>query len=203
MTMAPRLLIATMNQGKLREFYALVPEGVELVTLADLGLNAPDETGDTFTENADLKALAAAQASGLIALADDSGLEVDALGGAPGVYSARYAGEPASDQRNVELLLANLRDGASRSAHFTCAISIASPAGVLARGEGRCQGEIAKTPRGSHGFGYDPVFLLPDGRSLAEYEPEEKNRISHRSQAIKSIAPALRSILEQLRTNHQ
>jgi XTP/dITP diphosphohydrolase len=201
MTMAPRLLIATTNQGKLREFYALVPEGVQLVTLADLGLNAPEETGVTFTENAELKALAAAQGSGLVALADDSGLEVDALGGAPGVYSARYAGEPASDQRNVELLLANLGDCAVRSAHFTCAISIASPTGILARGEGRCEGEIAESPRGSNGFGYDPVFLLPDGRTLAEYEPEEKNRISHRSRAIQSIAPALRSILEQLRTN--
>jgi XTP/dITP diphosphohydrolase len=202
MTMAPRLLIATTNQGKLREFYALVPEGVELVTLADLGLNAPEETGVTFSENADLKALAAAQASGLIALADDSGLEVEALGGAPGVYSARYAGEPTCDQRNLELLLANLGDSTVRTAHFTCAISIASPAGILARGEGRCDGEIAKSPRGSNGFSYDPVFLLPDGRTLAEYEPEEKNRVSHRSNAIGSITPALRSILEQLRTNH-
>lgn len=203
--MAPRLLIATSNQGKLREFRALVPEGVELVALADLGLNAPEETGVTFAENADLKALAAAQASGLLALADDSGLEVDGLDGAPGVYSARYAGEPASDERNVELLLANLRKrtGAARSARFRCAISIASPGGVLARGEGRCEGEIAEQPRGSNGFGYDPVFLLPGGRTLAEYEPEEKNAISHRSNAIRMIGPKLRSILEHLRTNHQ
>ena len=203
MIVAPRLLIATTNQGKLREFYALVPEGVELVTLADLGLNAPEETGGTFAENADLKALAAAQASGLIALADDSGLEVDTLGGAPGVYSARYAGEPVSDERNIELLLANLRNHESRSAHFTCAISIASSTGILARSEGRCMGEIAQAPRGENGFGYDPVFMLPDGRTMAEYEPEEKNQISHRSHAIRAIAPALRSILEQIRTNHQ
>jgi XTP/dITP diphosphohydrolase len=203
MILAPRLLIATTNQGKLREYYALVPEGVELVTLADLGLNAPEETGATFAENADLKALAAAQTSGLVALADDSGLEVDALGGAPGVYSARYAGEPVSDERNVKRLLANLGDGDTRSAHFTCAISIASQTGILARGDGRCEGEIAEQPRGSNGFGYDPIFLLPDGRTLAELAPEEKNEISHRSRAIRSIAPALRSILEQLRTNHQ
>jgi XTP/dITP diphosphohydrolase len=203
MILAPRLLIATTNQGKLREYYALVPEGVELVTLADLGLNAPEETGATFAENADLKALAAAQTSGLVALADDSGLEVDALGGAPGVYSARYAGEPVSDERNVKRLLANLGDGDTRSAHFTCAISIASQTGILARGDGRCEGDIAEQPRGSNGFGYDPIFLLPDGRTLAELAPEEKNEISHRSRAIRSIAPALRSILEQLRTNHQ
>ncbi len=205
MIAAPSLLIATSNPGKLREFRALVPVGVELLSLADLGLQAPEETGASFTENADLKALAAARASGLIALADDSGLEVDALDGAPGVFSARYAGEPTSDERNVEKLLADLRSlpAASRTARFRCAISVASTEGVLANGQGICEGEIAERARGSNGFGYDPVFLLSDGRTLAEYSSEEKNEISHRSKAIVSIAPALRSILEQLRTCNQ
>ena len=201
--MAPTLLIATSNPGKLREFRTLVPIGVEIVSLSDLNLNAPDETGATFMENAELKAQAASRSSGLVALADDSGLEVDALNGAPGVFSARYAGEPPCDARNIEKLLTELarRPDATRSARFRCAISVASPQGVLARGEGRCDGRIAESPRGTNGFGYDPIFLLEDGRTLAEHSSEEKNAISHRSRAIAVIAPALRSILEQLRTN--
>ena len=201
--MAPRLLIATSNQGKLREFLALVPEGVELVSLADLGLSAPEETGATFAENADLKALSAARAAHVIALADDSGLEVDALGGAPGVASARYSGEPADDHRNLEKVLRELRDrpDAGRTARFRCAISIASAEGVLARSEGVCEGRIAKGPRGGNGFGYDPIFLLPGGRTLAEYPIEDKNKISHRAKAITSITPILREILEQVRMN--
>jgi XTP/dITP diphosphohydrolase len=203
MIVAPRLLIATSNQGKLREFLALVPEGVEVVSLGDLGLPAPDETGVTFTENADLKALDAAQRSGLLALADDSGLQVDALGGAPGVFSSRYTGEPPDDRRNLEKVIDELRaqPGAIRSARFRCAISIASPTGVLARSEGVCEGLIAGAPRGSNGFGYDPIFVLPDGRTLAEYRSEEKNRVSHRARAIAAITPVLRKLLDQARMN--
>jgi XTP/dITP diphosphohydrolase len=201
--MAPKLLIATSNQGKLREFRTLAPNGVELVSLADLGLPSPEETGSTFAENADLKALSAASTSGLLALADDSGLEVDALGGAPGVYSARYAGEPVSDSRNIDKLLREL-DGLGpdkRSARFRCVVSIASPSGVLARADGSCEGSIGYAPRGDHGFGYDPVFVLPDGRTMAELPPAEKNLISHRAKAIAAIGPALRTILENLRTS--
>ncbi|MBN9065968.1 MAG: RdgB/HAM1 family non-canonical purine NTP pyrophosphatase [Rhizobiales bacterium] len=201
--MAPKLLIATSNQGKLREFRTLAPEGVELVSLVDLGLPSPEETGATFIENADLKALAAASASGLLALADDSGLEVDTLKGAPGVHSARFAGEPVSDSRNIDKLLVMLgsKNAADRSARFRCAVSVASPAGILARADGCCEGSIGYEPRGSHGFGYDPIFVLPDGRTMAELPPDEKNLISHRAKAIAAIGPALHAILENLRTS--
>lgn len=200
--MAPKLLIATSNQGKLRDFRTLAPNGVELVSLADLGLPSPEETGSTFAENADLKAISAASNSGLLALADDSGLEVDALGGAPGAYSARYAGEPVSDSRNIDKLLRELVDAGpdERSARFRCVVTIASPSGILARAEGSCEGSIGFERRGVHGFGYDPIFLLPGGRTMAELPPTEKNLISHRAKAIAAIGPALRMILENLRT---
>lgn len=199
--MAPRMLIATSNQGKLREFRSLVPEDVVLVSLADLGLPSPDETGATFAENADLKAQFAAAKSGLLSMADDSGLEVDALGGAPGVYSARYAGEPSSDKRNIDKLLRKLEatSRARREARFWCAVSIASPEGVLARGAGQCEGVIGFEPRGTNGFGYDPIFVLPDGRTMAELPQDEKNVISHRAKALSAIRPALDSIIENLR----
>jgi XTP/dITP diphosphohydrolase len=201
--MAPKLLIATANQGKLREFRSLALEGVELLSLADLGLPSPEETGTTLVENADLKARAAAGASGMLALADDSGLEVDALNGAPGVYSARFAGEPGCDDRNIDKLLRKLELGATRdrTARFRCAISVASPAGILARAEGVCEGSIGRTRRGSNGFGYDPVFVLADGRTMAELPTAEKNAISHRARAIAAISPALRTMLKELRTD--
>lgn len=201
--MAPKLLIATTNRGKLREFLALAPAGVELVSLSDLGLPSPEETGATFVENADLKARAAAGASGLIALADDSGLEVDALNGAPGVRSARFAGEPTSDNRNVDRLLRELELAPSpeRTARFRCAVSVASPAGILARAEGVCEGSIGLKRRGANGFGYDPVFVLPDGRTMAELRADEKNSMSHRARAIAAVGPTLRTILEELRTD--
>jgi len=201
MIVAPRMLIATSNQGKLREFLALVPEGNEFASLSDFDLFPPAETGMTFAENADIKALAAARGAHLIALADDSGLEIDALDGAPGVFSARYSGEPADDRRNLEKVLSELeaRPGSARTARFRCAISIASTNGVLARSEGVCEGVIAAEARGSNGFGYDPIFLLPDGRTLAEHSTVEKNRVSHRAKAIAAITPDLRFILEQAR----
>jgi XTP/dITP diphosphohydrolase len=203
MTMAPRLLIATTNEGKLREFRSLTPENIVLVSLTDLVLPSPDETGNTLAENALLKAQSAATSSGLLCLADDSGLEVDALGGDPGVYSARYAGEPASDRRNIEKLLVEL-DGvpaSQRTARFRCVVSIAAPDGPIAQAEGVCEGKIGFEPRGDNGFGYDPIFLLPCGQTMAELSPSEKNVISHRSMAIAAIAPTLRSLLENQRTS--
>jgi XTP/dITP diphosphohydrolase len=195
--LAPRLLIATSNQGKLREFRSLVPEGVVLVSLSDLRLASPEETGSTFAENAILKASAAASASGLLTLADDSGLEVEALGGAPGVYSARYAGEPVSDRRNCEKLLRDLAsepDGA-RAARFRCVVAIADRTGFLAQAEGVCEGKIGHEPRGDNGFGYDPIFVLPDGRTMAQLSSDEKNQTSHRAKALAAIGPELRALL--------
>lgn len=201
--LAPRLLIATSNQGKLREFRSLVPEGVVLLSLSDLGLDSPEETGTTFAENAILKAQAASAASKILTLADDSGLEVDALGGAPGVYSARYAGEPVSDRRNCERLLRNLASvpDKRRSARFRCVVAIADASGLLAQAEGICAGVIGHEPRGDNGFGYDPIFVLPDGRTMAQLSPEEKNRTSHRAKALTAIGPTLRVLLADPRNS--
>ena len=187
-----RLLIATSNAGKLEEFRALLPPELELLSLADVDVDLPEETGETFTENAILKAVSAAQASGLPTLADDSGLEVDALGGRPGVRSARFAGQPTDDRRNYERVLAELGDlpRSARSARFRCVVAFSTPDGPVTTAEGACEGVIVP-PRGSHGFGYDPIVELPDGRTVAELEPAEKNRRSHRANAIEQIHPAL------------
>ncbi len=192
-----RLLIATRNRGKLREYRRLL-EGLplELVTLDDVDVDLDvEETGETFEANARLKAEAYARASGLPTLADDSGLEVDALGGAPGVRSARYgAPEARSDEDRYRLLLRRLEGvpEEARTARFVCVVAFADPrAGVLRTARGTCEGRIARAPRGRHGFGYDPVFLLPDGRTMAELSPEEKNRISHRARALEALRPWL------------
>jgi XTP/dITP diphosphohydrolase len=145
-----------------------------------------EETGETFRDNAILKANAFARSAGLPALADDSGLEVDALGGAPGVRSARYAGPGASDADRIALLLRNLAHvpAAQRQARFRCTMALATPEGLVGTVDGTCEGEIAFAPRGSNGFGYDPVFLLPHlGRTMAELRDEEKHAISHRGRA--------------------
>jgi XTP/dITP diphosphohydrolase len=197
--MTTRLLIATHNRGKLREYTALL-DGlpVTLVTPDDLGLDlSVVESGDTYADNARLKAAAYAQASGLLALADDSGLEVDALDGAPGVRSARYA--LGDDADRVAALLRALAEAGvpegDRAARFCCVIVLAAPDGRSWVTEGACAGRIVDTPRGGGGFGYDPVFYLPShGRTMAELTPEEKNRISHRARA----AQRMRAILEQL-----
>lgn len=193
----PKLLIASNNQGKLIEFKALLPSTVELLTLNDLGLDSPEETGITFAENAKLKAEIATRQSQLIAIADDSGLEVDALGGAPGVYSARYAGEPANDEANRVKLLAAMTDvpAAQRTARFQCAVAIASPVRNTILSAGTCEGSIGWHPSGTNGFGYDPLFVLPDGRTMAELPSEEKNRISHRANAYHAVLPSLIRIL--------
>jgi len=194
-----KLLLATNNQGKIREYQHLL-QGLpcELVTLAEVGVDAMvEEEGASLEENARLKATAYAALSRLLTLADDSGLEVDALGGEPGVRSARYAGNGASDRERIDYLLARLADvpEAKRQARFRCVIAIATPKGEVKLSEGECQGVITFAPRGEEGFGYDPVFYLPErGKTVAELTPEEKNQISHRGRA----AQEARQILERL-----
>ena len=192
----PKLLIATRNAGKLRELSEILGGlPYRIASLDDLGIGEDvDETGETFAENAVLKAEAYCRLSGVLTLADDSGLEVDALGGDPGVRSARYAGDGASDADRVELLLANLAGTADseRSARFRCVIAIASPNAPTRLYDGVCEGRIAAEPRGEGGFGYDPVFCIPElGATMAELPAERKNRISHRARAARKAARAL------------
>jgi XTP/dITP diphosphohydrolase len=190
-----KLLVATRNAGKLREVRARVG-GIEVLSLDDVAL-APEveETEETLEGNARLKALAASRASGLWSLADDSGLFVDALGGAPGVRSARYA--PGTDADRIRKLLGEMDavpDG-RRGAAFRCVLALASPAGEVREARGECRGEILRAPRGSGGFGYDPVFLVPElGRTMAELTLEEKGRISHRARALGALEPELSSL---------
>jgi XTP/dITP diphosphohydrolase len=198
-----KLLVATSNPGKVKEFLELLgpalPEGSTLASLADLGLPAPPENGTTFAENAAEKARASALASGLWTLGDDSGLCVDALGGAPGLHSARYA--PTDAERRTRLLAELLRTPEGRrSAHFECALALASPDGRrLFRAEGRVDGTIAGAPRGKNGFGYDPLFL-PDeapGRTLAEMNAGQKNALSHRGRAVQRLLPLVARLLRE------
>jgi XTP/dITP diphosphohydrolase len=183
-----QLLLATNNRGKVREYHSLL-QGInfELVTPAKLGLRLEvEETGSTYEENARIKALAFSRASGLLSLADDSGLEVEALGGEPGIRSSRYAGENASDNDRVVFLLNKLRSvpESRRSACFRCVIAIAWPDGKVDFCSGRCDGLIVSEPRGSQGFGYDPIFYFPELRkTMAELPEEIKNQVSHRALA--------------------
>ena len=198
MSSTTTLVIASGNAGKVREFGAL---------LADLGLHTQpqpeglevDETGNTFAENARIKAKAVARTTGCWALADDSGLSVDALGGAPGVHSARYAG---SDSARIERLLRELAEAganepASRSAHFTAALALANPAGeVVLAVEGICPGQILEAPRGEGGFGYDPVFFVPEaGLTFAEMPHSQKAQLGHRGRAFAELKPKLQTVL--------
>jgi len=183
-----KLLLATTNKGKIREYHALLkPIPFEIVTLSDKGITtAVEEDGLTYEENAVLKAAAYAKESGLLTLADDSGLEVDALGSEPGIRSARYAGESATDAARNNFLLAKLTGipEKKRTARFVCIIAIAAPAGKVTLYKGECPGFITTAPRGEHGHGYDPVFYLPElGKTMAELTMEEKNRVSHRARA--------------------
>lgn len=198
--MPHRLLIATGNPGKIREFRALFAAHVEseweLVSPADVGLAdfSVVEDGETYAENAGRKARSYSNASGLPALADDSGIEVDALDGAPGLYSARYAGEDSDDAANRAKMLRELADvpAERRAARFRCVIALAFPYTTNLRlGEGVVEGSIAMDERGDLGFGYDPLFALPDGRRMAELDVSEKNRISHRARALANVAWAL------------
>jgi len=191
-----KLLIATHNQGKKREYAELLCGlGLELTTLSEMGIRTDvDENGATYAENALLKARAYAAMSGLLTLADDSGLDVDALGGAPGVHTARYAGEGADDCQRYTLLLHNLEGvpDAERTARFRCVIALAWPDGRTEVVQGTCEGRITHAPRGANGFGYDPVFYLPEfDRTMAELPAEVKNRISHRARAAQSARPLL------------
>ncbi len=168
----------------------LVTPPIRVLTVSDLPTDPGDveETGTTFWENAILKAQTYAARTGLPALADDSGLMVDALGGAPGVYSARYAPTPAA---RIEKLLAALTDvpDAQRTAHFVCVVALATPDGRLIAAEGRVEGKITFAPRGSGGFGYDPIFELPNGQTMAELSAEVKNTLSHRGRALERLRP--------------
>ena len=199
-----KLLLATRNRGKLREYRALLA-GVPFAftTLDDEGiLERVEESGDSFEENASLKAKRYAALSGLLTLADDSGLEVDALGGEPGTRSARYAGDSASDGELVKLLLAKMRGvpWEKRTARFSCVIALAWPLGRVELIEGVKEGVIALEPEGSSGFGYDPVFYLPEvGKTMAELSSQEKNRVSHRAEAARKAVEVLRKVAEEYR----
>lgn len=195
----PKLLIATENQGKIHELQELLGGmGLELVMPRQLGLNLNViEDGQTYEENAAKKARAFAAASGLISLADDSGLEVQALNGAPGLYSARYSPKPgATDADRRAYLLENLREQPRPwLAHFHATVAIATPDGELRFAEGNCHGEIIPEERGAGGFGYDPIFFIPNlGLTMAELGMEEKNRLSHRALAVQNAIPIMREI---------
>lgn len=196
------IVLATRNQGKVKEFQELL-EGypVDLKSLNDFGpIPEVVEDGATFDDNAYKKALFTAKALGIPAIADDSGLVVEALDGAPGVQSARYSGDNATDQDNIAKLLQELAGRENRQAAFECVISIAVPSGAALTYEGRCQGVITEEPRGEGGFGYDPVFYSPElGKTLAEAEPAEKNRVSHRGMALAEIRNEFDKILTWLR----
>jgi len=192
-----KLLIATNNEGKAREYRSLL-RGIpfRLVTMADEGITTDvPETGKSFEENAILKAKALAAAAGLLTLADDSGIEVDALDGGPGVLSHRYAGENTTDADRYKFLLEKLKGvpDDKRTARFRCVIAIAAPDGTVRTVSGECRGVLTTSPRGYNGFGYDPIFYVPElGRTMAEISPEEKNKISHRARAAEKARKLLR-----------
>jgi XTP/dITP diphosphohydrolase len=190
-----RVVVATGNPHKLAEIGRIL-EGidVQLVAMTELGVESPVEDGDTFEANALLKARACVEATGLPAIADDSGLEVDALGGDPGVWSARYAGEPTDDQANNVKLVAELAavPDERRTARFVCAAAVVHPDGREEVVRGTMEGRIVDTPRGQHGFGYDPHFVSDaagDGRTNGELRPDEKDAISHRGAAFRALRP--------------
>ena len=197
-----QLCVATTNRGKQRELVELLADwGGEIVYPQDIGLDIEvQETGQSFSEIAAQKALTYAQAAGLPALADDSGLEVDALDGAPGIYTARYAGPGASDQDRYRKLLAELGDipFEQRTARFRCAVALAYPDGRVGVAEGTCEGVIAFEPRGENGFGYDPVFYMPQlACTMAQLSAETKNTLSHRARALRAARPLLDALLAQ------
>lgn len=197
--MTARLVLATRNAGKVAEMRRLLDGEVEVLGAADLP-DVPDvaETGTSFAENALLKAVAVAEASGLPAVADDSGLCVEVLGGAPGIFSARWCGRHGDDAANLDLLLRQLDDlpDAHRGAWFECAVAVAMPDGRQEVVHGRMVGTLLRAPRGTGGFGYDPIFL-PQGSQLssAELTPQQKDAISHRGQALRALVPLLRGLL--------
>ena len=195
-----KFVLATHNPGKLKEMSAILSQfGVEVVSPKDLGITVDvEETGTTFAENAMLKAKAICAASGLPAIADDSGLCVDALNGGPGVYSARYGGEGLDDKGRYMLLLNSMRGQPTRAAHFACAIACAFPNGDELTAEGRCDGTIAFAPMGEGGFGYDPVFFVPElKKTFGQLTAEEKSAISHRGRALAAFVEKLETYLKK------
>lgn len=196
------LVIATRNRAKSLEIRALLRDfPVEIKDVSDFGpLPEPVEDGRTFDENAYKKALFTAKVLGLPALADDSGLEVEALGGQPGVHSARYAGAQATDADNIQKLLEAMEGVTNRKARFVCVLSMAVPTGPALTYEAACEGEITTEPRGTQGFGYDPVFLYPPaGKTFAEMSPEEKAAVSHRGRALREFQQEFDKVLVWLR----
>lgn len=200
--MSYKLLVATRNSGKITEYSELIGDlQVDWLSLEDINLPLDvEETGDSFLENAVLKATKYAIASGLLTLADDSGLEVDALDGEPGVHTARYGGEGLTPVERYRRLLEKMVGvpAVGRTARFNCVIALAGPDGLIGTTQGVCEGIIAESPAGSGGFGYDPVFFLPDQqRTMAELTSAEKHRISHLGQAIRKIIPLLRKVMNE------
>ncbi|MDY0219669.1 MAG: XTP/dITP diphosphatase [Desulfobacterium sp.] len=198
------LVLATRNKGKTREIRALLKGfPVEIKNLDDFGpIPEIEEDGETFDDNAYKKAAFAARVLGFAAMADDSGLAVDALGGAPGVRSARYAGEGSTDRENSERLLEEMKGKADRRAAFHCVISIAVPTGAALTYEGECRGIILEQPRGENGFGYDPLFFYPDlNKTFAEISMEEKSRVSHRGIALQQVAGEFDKVLDWIDIN--
>jgi len=198
----PKLLLATNNPGKVAEYRQLLADcGWEMVAPSELDLSlAAEETGDTYEENATLKALEAAQVGGLHALADDSGLEVDALAGEPGPRTARFGGEGSTYQEKVSLLLEHLEGVApsERGCRFVCVIAIADPQGGMRLCRGECMGLVAEAPQGEGGFGYDPIFYLRErGLTMAQLSAEEKNAISHRGRAARIACEILKELLHE------
>ncbi len=196
------LVIATRNAGKTAEIRELLADfPVQIKSLEDFGpIPAVEENGHTFDDNAYKKASFAARVLGLPALADDSGLMVEALGGAPGVYSARYAGENATDEQRYRKLLAEMKGKTNRKAAFECVLSIAVPAGPALTYEGRCDGEIAEEPAGRNGFGYDPIFYYPPlGKTFGQLTRDEKSHISHRGKALRELRDEFDKVLIWIR----
>ncbi|WP_338777484.1 XTP/dITP diphosphatase [Metabacillus sp. FJAT-52054] len=187
-----QIIIATRNEGKAAEFKALFePKGLQVASLNELpDLPEVEETGHSFEENAILKAEIISKLTGKPVIADDSGLSVDSLGGEPGIYSARYAGEEKDDAANIEKVLESMKgvEKDQRTARFRCALAIAAPGKETKTVEGSVEGYITEKPEGLHGFGYDPIFLVKDkGATMAQISPEEKNKISHRADALKKL----------------
>ena len=198
--MAETFVLASNNPAKLKEMAAILGKlGVEVVRPGDLGIHIEvEETGTTFAENAMLKAKAICEAAKLPAIADDSGLCVDALNGGPGVYSARYGGEGLDDKGRYTLLLNSMRGQTTRAAHFTCSIACAFPNGDTLTAEGQCDGTIAFAPMGEGGFGYDPVFFVPSlAKTFGQLTAEEKSAISHRGKALAAFSEKLATYLRK------
>jgi XTP/dITP diphosphohydrolase len=197
--MAEKFVLATHNPSKLKEMSAILADfGVEVVSPKDIGIEVDvEETGTTFAENAMLKAKAICKAANLPAIADDSGLCVDALNGGPGVYSARYGGEELDDRGRYTLLLNSMRGQTTRAAHFTCSVACAFPNGDALTAEGQVQGTIAFAPMGDGGFGYDPIFFYPPlAKTFGQLTAEEKSKISHRGKALAEFSEKLATYLK-------